>query len=133
MVTGGELALGLGKVKRAAVGLCVACDEENEERNDGRNMALEYEPVPRTGLGLHYSGHLHGAGEYNCRYETEPERHFIRYELHGTTHGRNNAILVVTAPSGHEYTDDADARHGSKQEDAHVEVKNLGPLVPRQE
>ena len=45
MVSGGQLALGLCHVKRSAVGLCVTCNEEGKEGDDGGDMALEDEPA----------------------------------------------------------------------------------------
>ena len=44
VVTGGKLALGLGKVKRAAVSLGRACYKVDNEGDDCGNMARENEP-----------------------------------------------------------------------------------------
>ena len=40
-------------------------------------MTFEYQPVPRTGLILHDTAHLHGAAKGNSSDETEAERHLV--------------------------------------------------------
>ena len=67
MVACGQLALGLGQVERATVGLGVAGDEEHEEGHAGWHMSLDDEPVPRSGLCLDDAAHLHRAEEDHGR------------------------------------------------------------------
>lgn len=45
VVSGGELALGLGQVEGTTVGLGRTCYEVNEEGNNGRDMSGEDEPT----------------------------------------------------------------------------------------
>ena len=133
MITGCQLALCLGKVERTTVGLGITCHEEHEEGDDGGNMTTEDEPVPRTGLCLHDTRHLHRACEDDGCDKAEAERHLIRDHLHGATQCRHNGILVVGTPSGEEHANHSDTGNGGEKEDANIEVEHHSTIVPRQE
>ena len=65
MVTGSKLTLSLSKVERSTVSLGVTSYEENEERDDCRNVAFEDKPSERTCLCLNDAAYLHCACEHN--------------------------------------------------------------------
>ena len=133
MVTGCQLALCLSQVERATVGLGVTSYEEYEESQDGRHVALDDEPAPRTDLSLNDAAHLHGACEDYGRDKAEAERHLIGNHLHGATHGRHYRILVVGTPSGEEHAEYAYRADGGDEEQAHIEVEDMRTHVPWQE
>src|SRR5574344_226144 len=133
MVTGSKFTLSLAQVERTAVGFSITGYQEYDESDDGRDMALDNQPVPRTRLSLHDTTHLHSSGEHHGTDHTQTERHLVRDELYGTTHGRHHGVLVVTTPASHEDTQHADGADSSHQEDAHIEVEHGHTLVPRQE
>ena len=133
MVTGSQLTFSLSQVKRTTVGLCVTGDKEHDESDDGRNVTLNDQPFPRTCLRLDDATELHSAAKHHCRDHAQAETHLIRNHLHGTTHGRDNRILVVGAPSRKDDAEDTDAADGRDHKHADVEVEHGSALVPRQE
>ena len=133
MVTCRQLTLSLSHVERATVGLGITGNEEHEEGDDGRDMPLKDEPLPRTCLCLNNTAHLHGTSQDDSGNQTEAERHFIGNHLHGTTHGGNHRIFVVGAPTGQEDAYNTDRRNSGEQEHADIEVKHRSTVVPWQE
>ena len=132
MVAGSQFALGLSHIERTAIGLGIACDEEHDEGDDGRNVTAHDEPIPRASLVIDYLAHLHRTNQDDGGDEAEAERHLIGNHLHGSTHRRHNGIFVVTTPSGKEHAHHANRRNGRNQEQADVEVEHARTLVPRQ-
>ena len=93
-------------------------------------MTLENQPAEGAALCFHDTTNLHRTRENHGRDEAEAQRHLVRNHLHRATHGRNNAILIIRAPSCDEYSNNADTRNGRHQEDADVEIQNCSTLVP---
>ena len=123
MVTGGKLALGLGKVKRAAVGLGSTSDHVDDKGDQRGHMAFEYKPQIR--LFLYYTTDRHCAGEaYHGQY-TEPDRELVADHLRARAESSDEGKLVVTRPAGKKDTEHTDRRHGDKKEDADIEIYDL--------
>ena len=108
MVTGGQLALGLGHVEGATVGLSITGDEEHDKSDDSGHVTLYDEPAPGAALSLDDARDLHRARQDDGGYEAEAQRHLVGDHLHGSTHGRHDRILVVRSPSCHEDAHHAD-------------------------
>ena len=64
----------------------ISGNQENEESNQGRNVALENQPLPRTRLSFYDSAYLHRTGQYYRGNQTQAQRHFVRNHLNGGTH-----------------------------------------------
>src|SRR5574344_395247 len=58
MVTGSKFTLSLAQVERTAVGFSITGYQEYDESDDGRDMALDNQPVPRTGVIMNKNNHV---------------------------------------------------------------------------
>ena len=96
-------------------------------------MSLHHQPLPRSGLGLDNTTHLHRTGNGNSTDQTKAERHFVGNHLHGTTHGRHYRIFVVGPPTGKENTQYANRTDSRHKKHTHIEVKHVHALIPRKE
>ena len=72
-MTGCELTLGLRHIERTAISLSITGYQEHEESYQCRYMTFEYQPVPRTGLILHDTAHLHRTRQDDRRDQTQTE------------------------------------------------------------
>ena len=125
-----QFRLGLREVERAAVDLGVAGDEVDHEGDQRRNVALEKEPP--VGLPGHDLGELHGVGQHDDREDREADGKLVGDHLRTAAHGADERILVVGTPPRQQNADHTDRRGGHHEEDAHVEIQHLQPLVDRQ-
>ena len=124
---GDELRLGLEDVERRAVLRGDAGDDEGEER-ELADHRIGDEPQPRLRRGD--VRHPQRSGEHHRHQRREQERQVVGNDLVDRAHHREQRVLVVRAPPGHEQADDLHRRHGQEEQHAGVEI---GDAEPRRE
>ena len=94
-------------------------DDEGEER-ELADHRIEDEPQARLRRGD--VGQLQRAGQHHRHQRREDERQVVGDDLVHRAHRREQRVLVVRAPAGHEQADDLHRRHREEEQDADVEV-----------
>ena len=94
---------------------------------------MTFEDKPQIGLGLDNSAYRHCAGETHDGDDRQADRELVADHLGARTERTDEGELIVTRPSCEEDTEDTDARHGDKEEDADIEVDDLQTVAPRKD
>src|SRR6185437_47542 len=125
MVAGDEFGLGLGEIKRRAVGLGIGGHEVDEEGDE-----LEAaEEVPRDeavgGLDVNDGTQVERAGAEDDADQREAEGKLVTDELGGGAQRAEQRILIVRGPAGERDAVDADGGDAEDDEQRDVDVGDL--------
>ena len=131
VVASGQLALGFGKVERATVTLGIACNEVDDESQNGGHVAAEDVPA-FNGLLLADFAERHRARQTNHGEHRHADGQFVADNLRTRAHGTDERILIVGRPTGQQDAHHANTGDGQEEEHADVEVNHVRALVPRQ-
>jgi hypothetical protein len=125
MITGNELALGLGQIKRQSVCFGNSGDKEDHKPDELGNhepqMTLRFDDLPQ----------IKGAGEHHHAHERQTHEYLVAQHLRRGTQAAEKRVLAPRCPPCKRDAVYPERRHGQKEQQPDVQVYNFDAWCKR--